>query len=66
MLGAADIEGWDDDVRDDAIARLRRAGWDLRGEAPTFRLRRLLAHFRAGRSLSTGELAELRRSLVRD
>lgn len=66
MLGAADIEGWDEDVRGEAIAALCHAGWDRRGEAPTYRLRRLLDHFRAGRSLSTGELAELRRSLVAD
>jgi len=66
MLGAADIDSWDDDIRSDALAALIRAGWDraATGEAPTFRLRRLLARFRTGECLTTRELSELRGSLV--
>ena len=65
MLGAADIDSWDDDIRAEALAELRQAGWDRVGEAPTRRLARLLSRFRAGQMLSTGELSELRRALVR-
>ena len=65
MLGAADIESWDDDVRTDALGDLRRAGWDRagRGDAPTIRLRRLLARFRVGLPLTTRELEDLRDAL---
>ncbi len=65
MLGAADLESWDDDVRTGVLDDLRRAGWDRasRGEAPTARLRRLLARFRAGEPLTTRELSDLRNSL---
>lgn len=64
MLGAADIDAWDEDVRDDAHDELRRAGFDRVGDAPTRRLRRLLARWRTGEPLSTRELAELRNALV--
>ena len=66
MLSATDIEAWDDDVRTDVLGDLLRAGWDRasRGDAPTFRLRRLLARFRTGDRLTTRELADLRNSLV--
>jgi hypothetical protein len=65
MLGAADIESWDDDVRTVVLGDLLRAGWDRagRGNAPTVRLRRLLARFRAGERLTTRELEDLRDSL---
>lgn len=66
MLSAADIDAWDDDVRTDVHADLLRAGWDRasRGDAPTFRLRRLLARFRTGETLTTRELSDLRNSLI--
>ena len=65
MLGAADIEAWDDDVRTAVLRDLYRAGWDRvgRGDAPTLRLRRLLARFRTGERLTTRELSELSSSL---
>lgn len=65
MLGAADIDSWDDDVRTDVLGDLLRAGWDraARGDAPTFRLRRLLARFRVGERLTTRELEDLRNAL---
>ena len=67
MLGAADIEAWDDDIRAEVEADLRRAGWHLEvtGEARTTRMRRLLGHFRVGRRLTVGELTELRDALIR-
>ncbi len=66
MLGAADIDSWDDDIRTDALGALRRAGWDHggRGEAPTVRLRLLLARFRGGETLTTRELSDLRNALL--
>lgn len=66
MLGAADIEAWDDDIRSDAIGDLARAGWehDPRVEALSFRLRRLLGRHRAGERLSTRELSDLRTALL--
>lgn len=65
MLGAADIESWDEDVRAAALTSLRTAGWARadRGDAPTVRLRRLLRRFRAGETLATRELSELSRAL---
>lgn len=66
MLGAIDIESWDDDVRTDVLGDLRGAGWDraARGDAPTSRARRLLARFRTGETLTTRELSDLRNTLV--
>ena len=62
MLSAADIEAWDEDIRAEAIAALRLAGWDRPGAKPagTMRLGRLLDRFRGGHGLTTRELAELR------
>ena len=67
MLGAVDIDSWDDDVRTDVLGDLLRAGWDraARGDAPTTRARRLLARFRTGETLTTRELSDLCSSLVR-
>lgn len=66
MLGAADIESWDDDIRSDVLGDLLRAGWDRasRGDAATSRARRLLARFRTGEALTTRELSDLRNSLA--
>ncbi|MDK9695089.1 MAG: hypothetical protein OEL76_01710 [Siculibacillus sp.] len=66
MLGAADIESWDDDIRTDALEELARAGWDRAGavDALSFRQRRLLARWRDGERLSTRELADLRAALL--
>ena len=65
MLGAADIDSWDDDIRSEAVCALRRAGWDRRGTAdvPTFRLRHLLDRFRSGEWLTTRELSDLHNAL---
>ena len=66
MLGAADIDSWDDDIRTEALRALRHGGWDRGGfaEAPTFRLRNLLARFRDGEALSTRELSDLSSALL--
>lgn len=66
MLGPADLDAWDDDVRIALVAELCRGGWDRPGrEAPTLRGARLLTRFREGQTLSTGELNELRNALFR-
>ena len=66
MLGAADIDSWDDDIRSDALGALQRGGWDrgTAAQAPTTRLGRLLARFRGGETLTTRELSDLRTALL--
>ena len=65
MIGVADIDSWDDDIRTGALDDLHRGGWDRGGrDAPTGWSRRLLARFRDGECLTTRELADLRSVLV--
>lgn len=66
MLGAADIESWDDDLRAVLMADLGRTDRCLPSvrAVRSPRLRRLIDHFHAGRVLTTGELEDLRAAMV--
>ncbi|TBW37604.1 hypothetical protein EYW49_10870 [Siculibacillus lacustris] len=65
MLGAADIDAWTDELRDEMVADLCRAGWhdaDPATRLPS-RQARLLARFHDDQPLTLHELADLKTAL---